>query len=200
MNTSAYWNNQWLDEKLDPPSSFAKRALPLIQKLKLKTVLDLGCGNGRDALYFTRHGLHVMALDISESGIKSLQSKNDTITCIQGDISTYTGKPNSFDVIFAHLSIQYFNDATTSKIFSRLHSMLNKGGLLFVKCKSTDDPLFGKGEKVEENVYVYDHMRHFFTKKYMAEKLNAFTVLQIRKSSGIHYGIPCAFISAIAQK
>ena len=45
-----------------------------------------------------------------------------------------------------------------------------------MKCKATDDPLFGKGEKVGENMYRSGHTRHFFTTEYMRENLKDFEI------------------------
>ena len=39
---------------------------------------------------------------------------------------------DKFDVIYANLSLHYFNDKTTTKIFSNLLKLLNKNGYLFV--------------------------------------------------------------------
>lgn len=165
-----------------------------------KTLLDVGCGNGKDTLYFFRKGIDVTAIDFSESGIRALQSKHTGIHCMRKDLRTMRFKRNSFDAIYAHLSLHYFNDATTTAIFNTLYTILKKGGLLFVKCKSTDDALFGKGKKVGENMYTKGHMRHFFSKEYMKKKCARFTILNIRKTVSVYHQYKSSFIEAIATK
>ena len=91
-------------------------------------------------------------------------------------------------------------DKTTNKIFTNLFSLLEKGGLIFIKCKSVDDVLFGEGEKVGENMYRKVHVRHFFTKEYMAKKLKNFKILKIRKTSSVYHECKSAFIEAVATK
>ena len=39
-------------------------------------LVELGCGNGRDSLYFAKHGVHVTGIDASEVAINELQKKN----------------------------------------------------------------------------------------------------------------------------
>ncbi len=200
MNNKDYWENKWLSRPKEPANNFAVRAYKIIKSKKLKTFLDLGCGDGRDSVYFFDKGLKVTAVDFSASGIKKLKSQNPKINCILSDIRKMKIKANSFDVIYAHLSLHYFDDTTTRKIFNNLYSILKKNGLLFVKCKSVDDALFGKGQKIAENTYKKGHTRHFFSKEYMAEQLKKFKVIKISKTSSVYHSYRSAFIEAIATK
>ena len=63
----------------------------------------------------------------------------------------YNFENQSFDVIYAHLSLHYFDDLIIDRIMDNLHRILRKGGMIFIKCKSIDDPLFGQGEEVGPN-------------------------------------------------
>jgi len=206
MNQKKLWQTKWSDRTSQlPPNNFASRAYKLI-KPKHKTLLDLGCGNGRDSLYFAHKGLQVTATDWSKSGLDQLQKlvkqkKIANLDIIQQDISQLTFRPNTFDVIYAHLSLHYFDDKTTKNIFNKLYSMLKKDGLLFIKCKSTDDALYGRGRKLEENMYTFhDHIRHFFDKDYMSVLLAKFHIIKVRRSSSFYHSYKPSFIEAIAKK
>jgi ubiquinone/menaquinone biosynthesis C-methylase UbiE len=106
----------------------------------------------------------------------------------------------SFDAIYAHLSLHYFSDEITDTIFQNVHRMLKAGGYFFVKCKSTIDPLCGKGEMLEKDMYFLDHQRHFFSKEYMKDKLGIFNVLSLEATSASYEGKISRFIEAIGQK
>lgn len=69
-----------------------------------------------------------------------------------------------------------------------------------MKCKSTDDSLFGKGKRLGENMYKKSHIRHFFTKKYMTENLKKFRIIKVRKTSSVYHEYKSAFIEAAAEK
>ncbi len=200
MKNVDYWKNKWLSRPQEPVNNFAVRAYKIIKSKRLKTLLDLGCGDGRDSVYFFNKGLKVTAVDFSLSGIKKLKSQNPKINCILADIRKMKLKANSFDVIYAHLSLHYFDDKTTNKIFNNLYHTLKKKGLIFIKCKSVDDTLFGEGEKISENMYKKGHTRHFFSKEYMREKLKKFKVIKISKTSSIYHNYKSAFIEAKATK
>lgn len=103
------------------------------------------------------------------------------INTIQIDIRKINFPENYFDVIYAHLSLHYFDDETTTQIFENLFRILKKKGLIFIKCKSIEDALYGKGEKVDENIYRKGHLRHFFSEKDMKEKLKNFKIIEIKK-------------------
>ena len=98
------------------------------------------------------------------------------------------------------MSLHYFDDKTTTKVFDKLYKILKKNGLLFVKCKSIDDIMYGKGKKIEDNFYILEgHARHFFDKDYMKDKLKRFKILKIRKSVSM-YKRKSSFIEAVATK
>ena len=201
MNDTNYWRNKWVGKRISPPNTFARRAFELIKKAKgPRTLVDVGCGDGRDSIFFSERGLKVTALDLSESGIEKLKGRDKRIKCVLGDIRKHVFPPDSFDVVYAHLSLHYFDDHATRRIFKKLFRVLRRGGLIFVKCKATDDPLFGKGEKVGENMYRSGHTRHFFTTEYMRENLKDFEIIRVRKTRSSYDGFPSAFIEAIASK
>ena len=176
MSEQEYWEEHWTTRRKKAANNFAKRAYTLIQQRGLKTLLDVGSGDGRDSLYFAGKGLSVTAVDFSESGIDQLKSQNDDIQTRVADIKNLKFSPNSFDVIYAHLSLHYFDDRVTTEVFESLYQMLKKGGLLFVKCKSVDDALYGKGKKIGPDMYQRSHLRHFFSREYMQEKLKSFKI------------------------
>lgn len=200
MNDKTFWHSRWQSAEKLPPNNFVKRAYRLIQKKRLRTLLDVGAGHGRDALYFAKKGLDVTAIDFSKSGIDALKKSNSKINAKQIDIRKMQFPKETFDVIYAHLSLHYFNDRETARIFQNLRMSLRKGGLMFVKCKSTDDPLYGRGRKLSRDMYHRGHTRHFFSKRYMLANLKDFKVLSIRKTSSVYYREKSSFIEAIATK
>lgn len=200
-----YWDTKYKLGIRKPTNLFAKKAYKLISSKKNVQLLDIGCGNGNDSLYFAKKGIRVLATDFSKIGLKTL--KNTTlkeniknITIKQLDISKARLPKNKFDVVYAHLSLHYFKDKQTTEIFNKIHLSLKKGGLFFVKCKSTDDELYGKGQKLEENIFLSDHTRHFFTKDYMLSKLNKFKTAQVKKTTSFYAQQKCSFIEGIAKK
>lgn len=70
---AAFYSIKSREGNLMPPSQFAAF---VAQELEPKSVLfDVGCGNGRDSLFFAEIGFKVIALDGSEEAIKFARLK-----------------------------------------------------------------------------------------------------------------------------
>jgi SAM-dependent methyltransferase len=200
MNETDYWDKLWTKPTHASANRFATRAYQIIKGKNYSTLLDLGCGDGRDAIYFSSKGLKVTAVDFSSIAINRLKIENPGFQCILEDIRNIDFKEKSFDIVYSHLSLQYFDDATTKQIIGNIYQILAENGLLFIKCKSTDDQLYGQGEKVGEDVFFKEHIRHFFSKEYMAQILHQFKVIKVRKNTSTYQGKKSSFMEAIATK
>lgn len=192
------WQTKWTKNNW-PTSRFANRVFLFLKNKKIKTILDLGCGSGRDSMFFTKKGFEVVSLDIFINASQQEKLKKAGIKFMNKDIKNIKFKPKSFDVIYAHLSLHYFDDKTTDKVLNNLYNILKPGGYIFIKCKSTSDKFFGKGKKIEKNYYDFGHKRHFFTKECMKEKLKKFKIIKIIKTNCL---LPdkASFIEAFAKK
>ncbi len=192
------WQTKWTKNNW-PTSRFANRVYIYLKNKRVKSILDLGCGGGRDSVFFAKKGFQVTALDVFTDNFQQERLKKTGIIFFKKDIKDIKFKLGSFDVVYAHLSLHYFDDKTTDKIFNNLHKIVKPGGYIFIKCKSTSDPYFGKGKKIEENYYDFEHKRHFFTKEYMVKKLQKFKIIKIIKTNCL-YPDKASFVEAFAKK
>lgn len=186
------WNRKWSNVIITlGPTKFALDAYSVIKKKNFTKLLDLGSGDGRDTLFFLSKNFEVTALDFSSMAIERLKRNcedegHSNVQFVCEDISAMNFPPNSFDVIYSHLSLFYFTDAVTARIFKELHSVLKPGGHLFVRLKSSKDYLFGKGEKIEDDVYYHEgKVRHFMSKEYVAKLLQEFDKVSIEETSSL---------------
>ena len=206
-----YWKKRTERKEKRDPTEFAKQCAEFLRDKSSKTLLDLGCGDGRDSIFFAKQGYEVTAADVSPVALQILQKKINeekitTIRIIEQNLQNLQFPENSFDVIYAHLSLHYFLDEQTEQIFKKLQKMLKSDGFLFIKCKSTEDEEFGKGKEVEKNVFVTEenYVRHFFDEEYMKQKLSNFKIIKTEKTKGTYEGLQgektSHFIEAIATK
>jgi ubiquinone/menaquinone biosynthesis C-methylase UbiE len=102
--------------------------------------------------------------------------------------------------VYARLSLHYFSDLTTKRIFSEIARVLKPNGYLCFLCKSTNDPLYGKGNEIEKDMYENKgHVRHFFSKEYATELMQqSFEIQTIEEGEETFYGSQSAFIKVIA--
>ena len=168
----AHWNHahseQWLHKHSSEETAFAKEVAD--QLAPNSTILELGCGEGNDSIYFAEIGHNIVATDFSDVAIEQNKERwvNPGLTFSVQDMSQPLQFDDaSFDVVYARLSLHYFADKTTREIFHELAHVLKPGGALYFMCKSTDDHIYGQGEKIEADMYeLKGHVRHFFSKDY----------------------------------
>ena len=94
------------------PSAICDRVIEIIRPSAdfRPKLLDLGCGEGRNAVYFARHGFRVVGLDTSLPGLEKTrryaQEEGVHVETIQADILTYALE-DTYDVIFSTGTLQY---------------------------------------------------------------------------------------------
>lgn len=147
-----------------------------------KQVLEVGCGQGREAISLARRGFAVSAFDHSEVAISIARTNAIKADRKVAFIEHDTAKPlpytsESFGGAFAHLSLHYFDDSTTEIIFNELQRVLGPDGVLFFTVRSTRDPLYGQGENIGENIFcLRGHVRHFFDISYIKNLLSKWDI------------------------
>lgn len=197
MDVQGYWNQNWREwDKVSRPSSFAVLCLPELKKRQCSHLLELGCGKGADAVFFAENAINVTAADISETALACFS--HPLITKVRSDIASFDFS-GAFDAVFANLSLHYFDDETTRRIFRGIFGALKAGGVFCARCKSVKDPLFGKGERLARNMYKCGHIRRFFDEEYARSLLSAFSSAAVFETSEDYFG-SCAFINMIAVK
>ena len=101
-------------------------------------LLDLGCGIGQYSEYFSGKGFDVIAGDISPRALEFLSRKNPDIKTATLDMTEpLPFDDNSFDVVFANLSIHFFSQKDTEALISEVKRILKKGGLFIGSCNSS---------------------------------------------------------------
>ena len=74
-----YWNEYYKSQSPgDQPSNFARFCIENYRN-EIGTIFDLGCGNGRDTLFFSSLKINAIGLEQSESVIEQNEKKNPNI-------------------------------------------------------------------------------------------------------------------------
>ncbi len=94
-------------------------------------VLDLGCGEGRNALFLAESGFRVTAVDISETGIRKLNTlareRQLDIRSEVADMRTYQ-IPDLFDLIVSHGCLHLVERESWLQLIPRFKAHTNPGG------------------------------------------------------------------------
>lgn len=187
-----------------PPSAFGEYALRFFPASA--RVLELGCGRGADALRMAQRGHTVLATDFAEPAIAENIARFGDVANLEfrtlAISAPFPFDDGAFDVVYAHLSLHYFPDLETRAIFRDLRRILTPGGMLAFLCKSTDDPLYGRGEFIEPDMFDHaGHVRHFFSESYARLCLDGlFVIEELSTGRETFYERDSAYVQVIAHK
>lgn len=102
---------------------------------KYARVLDVGCGQGRDAVFIAKLGHSVVGVDISPNGIRDLKTlatkDNLAIEGIVADISSYT-PIGEFDVILVDRTLHMLPKIKQIKVLEVLLNHVSENGWLLI--------------------------------------------------------------------
>lgn len=191
-----YWNEFYKyhgkDTSLLEHSSFAKFCQAEFFNQNSLNIVELGSGNGRDSAFFYMHNHNVIGIDKSEIAINiekqnMVKSSGNSFKLINKNfiIEDYSSYP-PIDVFYSRFTLHSISEIDEDMILNKVYKSLNKGGLFSIEARTINDPLYGKGKKLEKNAFKTDHYRRFidsslfikkvlsigFTLKYFNEKDN----------------------------
>jgi len=165
----------WL-EKLEGPSElglaaveYLKNNRPGAEKL---SILDIGCGNGRDAFYLMNNlDCDVLGIDISREATaiaksRAVEAQNARV---RFQCRSYTElKAGKYDVVLCASVYHFLNREAREQFREVVKRSLKPGGTLFLSTLSVNDSeYYGKGTPVkgEVNSFRDDVYVHFSTRE-----------------------------------
>lgn len=127
------------------------RAFDFLRKPDVR-VIEIGCGNGRDAKDILARTKHYVGIDISEGMIALARTNNPTGTFEVADFTTYA-LPQGTDLVFAFAALLHSNREEVEQVFSRIHPALSPGGLLYLTLKYGPYQKFIKHDAYGDRVF-----------------------------------------------
>ena len=134
------------------------------------TVLDLGCGGGRNIEYFLTKANKVYGIDHSETSVKMASQINkeaiESGRCqiSVGDVRSLPFENESIDIITAFETIYFWDDI--EECFKEIYRILNKGGQ-FLICNEVSSmdrrDVRILAHKIEMQVYTPDDLTKMLT-------------------------------------
>jgi tellurite methyltransferase len=134
------YNQRYADEGFywgKEPSSMAPRVLEAMSPTAdfRPRLIDLGCGEGRDIVYFARHGFEVTGLDLSPVGLEKAERYAEEagvqIKTIHADVADYELE-DTYDVIFSTGTLQFIPPDTRQARFEHYKAHTSPDGIHIV--------------------------------------------------------------------
>lgn len=111
------------------PSPFARRVGALLEPGA--RVLDLGCGEGRDSVFFAERGFEVTGVDTSRAGLRKARrlarERGTRVRWLLGDMRRLAPDP-LFDLVYSCGAIHYVPRGERPGLFARLRALTRPGG------------------------------------------------------------------------
>ena len=113
-------------------SAICARVLQLLPPERRLSLLDIGCGEGRNAVYFASKGYRVTAFDLSAAGVAKTERLAKTakapITVFQANMNEYQLEQD-FDILFSTGVFHLIPHGLRQETFSHYKRRTNPGGL-----------------------------------------------------------------------
>lgn len=161
---SSYKKQDWIHR----PSLFAETATTYFPSAG--RVLDLGAGLAQDSNFFAERGYDVTSTDIEAATLEKNEQElpkelRHKITFQKVDLrEALPYDDESFDVVYAHLSLHYFTHELTTRLIGEIQRVLKPGGVIAFLVNSVNDPEYGTGAAIEPDYFqVGDASKRYFS-------------------------------------
>ena len=191
-NLINYWDKFYKKAHVMDESTFAKFTYKKIQSKKGK-ILDIGCGNGRDAYFFNRKGFDVTGIDISHKAIqKNSKPKIKNLVFKKFDV----GKDklqNKFEIIYCRFFLHTLDEMLENKLINIIKLAKKTNTIVFFEFRNYKDKIFGNFKASDHNKMIEfekGHLRRIIDPKVFKKKFTFRTKSKIiYQKSGINLSV-----------
>jgi SAM-dependent methyltransferase len=127
----------WASLKEDLHPAFAD----LVERadFKIKTALDIGCGDGKYLLFLQKIGFQVTSLDSSPTAISlARESMKNSGQFIVADMFDYSYPLEAYDLVISHAAMHHGIKTKVISLVAQISSTLLAGGNIFLSLPGED--------------------------------------------------------------
>ena len=178
-------------------------------------VLDLGIGEGRNALFLASLGYAVEGVDCSVTAVTRCRERAReaglTVNVHVKDLRELTIPPGKYALILAVSVVNFFTLTEATRLLEQMANGLTQDGLVYLSVFSTEDPEYDRCKKhykeLEPNTFYIpqrDVNFHFFSKEELLTSFGSLRTIHYSAGTGLdlahgksHYH---GYIAYIGQK
>lgn len=172
----------------DEPSGFSRKAMARFKEHRVRSLLEVGCGQGRDTVFFAGSGIAVTALDYSETAVAEVAQKAARAG-LAGRIRVRTHDvrerlpfaDQSFDACYSHMLLcMELSTAEIAFILRETWRTLKPGGVALYSVRSNFDKHYKTGTHLAEELYqIGGFSVHFFTESKIRQLSKGYEILEV---------------------
>jgi SAM-dependent methyltransferase len=164
------------------------------------SVLDIGAGEGRNALFFAQKGYDVLGVDLSataiEHCIERAKEAKLNFTGKVGNLAEFDVEAERYALIIAAMVMQFLKPSESQTVFQRLIKGLRPKGLIYITTFSLEDPGYQRfkeqhAPEVEENTFYSQKLGghiHYFQKDELLGQFSALETIYFSQSYSLDLG------------
>jgi ubiquinone/menaquinone biosynthesis C-methylase UbiE len=202
------WERAWSTGSWKERSAPLPAVLEFIDDLKragVTRVLDLGAGAGRHTLVLARAGFQVVALDVSETALTTLdrrvrEKELRNVIALKHEMNALPFTDGYFDAVLSTNVLHHGLAKEIRLALGEVHRVMKDGGMGLLVMISDKDYRAGSGKLVERGTWVFTEgnekgiTHHFFSRRELRSFLAAFDVESLQEVSsqtengiGVHF-------------
>lgn len=175
-----YWDHFYADHLVtETPSNFAKFVSNHLNKTDTTALIDIGCGNGRDSIFFASQGIKALGIDQSEVSICKLEEKyphlSDKLSFKTEDFCrcNFDSLISGSYAIYSRFTLHAINYDEEFAFLSNLELQKNNK-VIFIEARSIHDDIYGDGINVGQHEFITSHYRRFIDPERLKTQLEKF--------------------------
>jgi SAM-dependent methyltransferase len=191
-NAAAFWDARYAEGLVygTEPTSVARRLVGVFRAHGVRSLLEAGCGTGRDALLYAREGFVVTGTDISGNALRRVRQRARVeglqITLLRDDLAETRLHPGSFDAAVAIHVIHLQPAQVRRAMVNQLWRLTRDGGLIAMANYSVREVGYATWDPYPEpdtRVDPKGKLVHFFDEAELRELLppNRFDLLTLEE-------------------
>lgn len=161
-----YWKTIYSKQSEDEqPSLFARHIAETIN-LEGKTIIELGCGNGRDAIFFANANAQVTAIDQCDNIIDLLNYRFQKVSNLKFKCLDFTclDDQTKYDIVYSRFTLHSVSKKQEERVTRWAYRNLNPNGKLCIEVRGQKNEIYQVGIPVEgepDAFILNDHYRRF---------------------------------------
>lgn len=173
----AFWRRKYAHDPAffgEAESEFARWCLPRLRAdRKVRELVDLGCGYGRDTRFFGTQGFRVRGVDFAGVPPARTRRSRNPWGFVESDCGEFLQRqrPGSVDAVYSNMLFNMdFTEAEHRSLFGEVCRALRPGGWHLYSVRSITDPWYGRGRQVGPDTFdpaPHGITMHYFSKQYV---------------------------------